>query len=141
VTIRRAQIWIAAVFLVGLLCNSAAILLAWARGAIYADNVRSMLETLLAVYSAPLAIVIAGFFGQDRADEKPFFSTFWAAIAVTCMWNLFLLWAGTELLISAFASSPRESAIDDFSSYVTTISASATFLVSGVLTYFFVKRS
>jgi hypothetical protein len=63
------------------------------------------------------------------------------AIAVSVIWNVFLLWGGIGLLAASLGSDPKESAIDDFSSYVSTISASATFLVSGALTYFFVKRS
>jgi len=140
-TFRSAQLRIAATFLAGLLCNSAAVLITYARGSIFADNLRTMLETLLAAYSAPLAIVIAGFFGQETSDQKPVASTFWLAIIVSVSWNVFLLWGGIGLLASSFGSQPEESAIDDFSSYVSAISSSATFLVSGVLTYFFVKRS
>jgi hypothetical protein len=139
--IRRAQISIAAVFLLGLLCNSATVLIAYARGSIFADNLRAMLETLLAVYSGPLAIVIAGFFGQVGRDMTPIASTFWFAIAVAVIWNLFLLWGGMDFLASSFGSEPKESAIEDFSSFISTISSSATFLVSGALTYFFVKHS
>jgi hypothetical protein len=39
------------------------------------------------------------------------------------------------------SSQPNENAIDDFSSYIGTISSSATFLVSGALTFFFVRHS
>jgi hypothetical protein len=140
-SLRSAQLRIAATFLAGLLCNSAAVLITYARGSIFADDLRTMLERLLAVYSGPLAIVIAGFFGQEAPDQKPVTSNFWLAIVVSVIWNMFLLWGGIGLLASSLGSQPKESAIDDFLSYISTISSSATFLVSGALTYFFVKRS
>jgi hypothetical protein len=140
-SLRSAQLWIAATFLTGLLCNAAAVLITYARGAIFADNLRTILATLLAVYSGPLAIVIAGFFGKEGPEPKPVASNFWVAIVVSVVWNVFLLWGGIGLLASSMSSQPNENAIDDFSSYIGTISSSATFLVSGALTFFFVRHS
>jgi hypothetical protein len=138
---KSAQLCIAGTFLVGLVCNSAAVLITYAQGAIFPDNLRTMLSTLLAVYSGPLAIVTAGFFGQEAPHRKTVPSTFWIAIVVSVIWNVFVLWGGVELLASSFGSQTKETAVDDFSSYIKLISSSATFLVSGALTYFFVKRS
>lgn len=140
-SLRRAQGLIAGIFLAGLLCNCVAVLLTYARGSIFADDLRAMLQLLLAEYSAPLAIVIAGIFGQAPAEKRRLAGTFWFAIAVSIVWNLFLLWGASALLISSLGSEAKEGAVDDFSSYVRTISSSATFLVSGALTYFFVKRA
>ena len=137
---RGAQAYIAATFLVGLLCNSAAVLVTYARGAIFPDDLRAMLETLLAVYSAPLAIIVAGFFGRPASDRKPDAIVFWSAMVVSAIWNVFLLWGGVGLLAASFSQQSSESAVDDFSSYVRAISSAATFLVSGGLAYFFVKR-
>lgn len=134
--IHHAQISLAGVFLIAFLCNSGAVLFTYVDGSIYADNLRAVLLTLLTVYSAPLAIVIGGVFGQRNHELKDApRTTFWFAIAVALVWNFLLVSRSITFAVAA------EDSVEELSTYLETISSSATFLVAGALAYFFAKRA
>ena len=144
--IDKAQLWLAGVFLGGLLVNIALVVATYLNGAIYIDDLRSLSTTFAAVYSVPLATVLAGFFAQrDQERNVTFPSTFWLAIGVALLWNLLLVLRSAIFGIAGLARgsgslSRAQDSVEEFSTYVTTVSAAATFLVSGFMTYFFAKR-
>ncbi len=140
VRMQRAQIGIAVVFIAGMFLNVVAVLIAYVHHAIYFENVKDLLITLLAVYSGPLAIVFAGVFAKRGvALRRPALTTFWFAVCVSIAWNLFLVGGSVGLVAAAFGNSAKEGAVEEFTSYLRTISSSATFMVSGALTYFFAR--
>jgi hypothetical protein len=125
----RNALWI--VFVGSLLFEVA--LAAYARlvDKIYIDDVKSIVLALLAVYSVPLGIMSAGMFarGEDRARSSG--GPAGAALVLSVAWNLLLLGR-----ILAFALA-RTDDVDALRDWITTISAGGSFLVAGMLTYYF----
>lgn len=134
--IQKAQIILAGIFLIALLFNSGIVILTYVNGAIYSDNLLALIVSLLKIYSAPLAIIIGGFFAQRTQDPQQAPRTaFWFALAMTLIWNALLMWRSMAFVIASTDS------VDDFSKYIETISSSAMFLVAGSLAYFFAKTA
>lgn len=144
--IERAQLRLAFVFLGGLVLNAVLVAITYTKGAIYSEDLRSLLTSLAGVYSVPLASVLGGIFGQreSAAGVTPP-ATFWLAFGVALLWNFLLILRSVMFAVAGFgegaASITRaQDSVEEFSTYITTVSAATTFLVAGLLTYFFAKR-
>lgn len=108
-------------------------------GAIYRDDLTSLLPKILAIYSIHFAVMLGGVFGRKdstRAKQVPA-GMFWMALTLILIWNLLLVWRSVSFTLAAFQIG--EDKISDYVSYLTTVSSSGAFLIVGALAYFFSK--
>lgn len=117
-----------------LVIECVAMFIAGYRGVIYSSDVTDLVVKLLAVYSVHFAVMIGGIFARTgRPAGRPTTLTRGIAIGLASMWNLLLL-----VRILAFAAADTDSIVE-LDRYVTLISAGGSFLVAGMLAYFFSK--
>lgn len=129
---RRAQSQIFLVFAGSLLLGLALAVVSYARGQIYAEDLREISVRFLAVYSAPLGIIISGSLGRVATDRRSApTKAFWTAMALAITWNALIL--GRTLLF-AFGKEDRVTWLID---YVGTVASAGSFLTAATLTYFF----
>jgi hypothetical protein len=68
------------VFMIGFAICVAAIVVAYVRGAIYADMLKDIVVQLLAIYSMPLGAILGGVFAQRGSGDVPApAQAFWVA--------------------------------------------------------------
>ena len=104
------------------------------RGVIYSSDVTNLIVKLLAVYSVHFAVMIGGIFATTRRSAaRPTALARGIAFALASIWNLLLL-----VRIVAFAAADTDSIVE-LDRYLTLISAGGSFLVAGMLAYFFAK--
>jgi hypothetical protein len=130
---RKAQFGLMFMFLGCLGAN--AVVLVLARSEIFPDELQETLLKILSIYSVPLAAILGGIFAQQRKSSGASPGESWAALIVAAFWNLLLLWR-----IFAFLFSEHDS-ISDLTKYLESISSAASFLIVGVLAYFFGKSA
>lgn len=109
--------------------------LAYATGAsnrIFPDEATALMTQILAIYSIHLAVICGSIFGENKVEQKSVPSGLLAAaIALSITWNLLLLGG-----MIAFLKTP-EWKLAEIRSYLDTIAKSASFLVAGMLAFFF----
>lgn len=134
-TITRAQVALAAAFVVSLLIQVGLIFYSQYKGAIYPDEQTTIISKLLGVYAVHLAVIIGGIFSQqvDKLQRVPV-AAFWFAMALAVIWNLLL----TSRTVSFTFSKVDD--INDYISFLTTISSASSFLVMAAIAFFFTKR-
>lgn len=119
-----------------LVVNAGALAAAFFRGAIYPDDLKTLFEQILAVYSIPVGTILGGIFaepgGGRESVPKP---AFWVALVLALLWNFVLV---IRCVVFAFA---HEDLVSDFVGFLTAVSSASLFLVSGALAYFFTKKS
>jgi hypothetical protein len=102
---------------------------------IYSDDFTSLISETLKIYSVHLAIVLSTIFLEsNRQTGQVDKSMFFICIGLVIFWNL-LLFVRIALFMGAKTDDPA-----DLLNYLTTVSASSSFLVAGTLTYFFSKN-
>jgi hypothetical protein len=105
------------------------------RGAMYANHLQQLVLAILAVYSVPLGTILGGMYGErGRSKGRTSTSTFWVAAAVATIWNLLLV---VRVVLFAVAS---EDSVEDFTAYLSAVSASSSFLVVAALAFFFTNK-
>lgn len=100
------------------------------------EDLRKILTTLFAVYSIPLAVIIGGLFAQPKKQSKGPVAGFlaWSAILLSIVWNSLFLWRSVSFSV-AIRDSPS-----DVIDFMNSVSMAASFLVAGLLAFFFARK-
>jgi hypothetical protein len=132
--INRAKSTLVIILLAGMVVNFGIVTYTYLRDAIYAEDLQHLSIVILSVHSVPLGVVIGGIFGQRRSKRRqtPMLA-FYTAVGLTLIWSFLLL---TRTAIFGLAEQDSVSSLAD---YLSTVSASGSFLVGGALAYFFAK--
>jgi WD40 repeat protein len=131
---RRAQYALLGIFTGSLAVNATAFLSV--SRSMWPEDLQQLLLTLLAVYSVPLAVILGGLFGRRRQPLRaPPPGLAWTAILLAMGWNSLLLWRSISFSVASQDSPAHVIA------YMNSISAAASFLVAGMLTFFFTSRA
>lgn len=136
ITSSALQAVLAGLFVTVLVLQLLTVFVAYGKGAIYADDVPSLIGAVLGAYGAPMGIILGAYFGarHDVAREVDR-RTVAVAVALASIWNLLLLVRSLMFALSA------EDDLSEYSAYLAEVSSASMFLVAGALTYVFVKRS
>ena len=120
------------VFIIFLLVQLAALVSTYLRGEIYVNEVTNLIKELLILYSVPMTIMIAGI-AANRRPKKDASQIFWIALSLALLWNLLFAWRAL-----AFAIAENGDSDIKLIAYFREISY-GSFIIAGVLTYFFNK--
>jgi hypothetical protein len=133
-TIRHSQLVLLAMFLTGLMIQLVCFGYSFLIGAVYVEDLQTMMVRILAVYSVPLGVIVGGIFGgaAERA-AKASSGTFWTAAGLSLLWNILLLMRSLMFVIV------QQDSITSLFGYIDAVSAASTFLIGGALAYFFAK--
>src|SRR5689334_14867286 len=89
---RTAQLSLLAMFIGFLGLQEAVFLATFLSGKVYIDNLKTLSLEALTIYAVPLASILGGMFGKQKAAERRSDrGAFSAAVAVAGLWNLLLL--------------------------------------------------
>jgi hypothetical protein len=131
----RARMTLTGIFIVGLLVQIIAVVVTRLNDEIRDSELVTLLGKLLTIYSIHLAVIIGAVFGQRklpaRAKNPP---SFLLATTLATVWNLLLVWRTL-----AFTFADRDS-VTAVTAYLDTISGASSFLVVGVLAYYFSNK-
>jgi hypothetical protein len=100
------------------------------------DKLKDLIVQLITIYSVPLSVIIAGMFAKKRRAAK-LDGIFYASLVLAILWNGLFAWRTCELALAAIGVG--EDKAKDFSDYMESVSKVTTFLISGLLTYYFAK--
>jgi hypothetical protein len=104
-------------------------------GSIFVDEAIQALVVLIEIYSVPLGVILAGIFALGKSrTQKVQTNPFSVAIAVSLIWNLLLAWR-TAAYVAAVRSD-----VQTYIAGIQDVSAQASFLAAGALTFFFTKK-
>lgn len=132
--IRRSQLALLALFLIGLIVHLVCFGSAFLKGAIYAEDLQTLAVRALTVYSVPLGVIVGGIFGGKAVPAATASAgIFWTAAGLSLLWNLLLV---VRSLLFVLA---EQDTIGSLLAYVDAVSAAGTFLIGGALAYFFAK--
>jgi len=131
-SMNQARFGLMGIFLVSLVLQLVAIFLT--RNRMWPEELLSLVLKLLGIYSVQLGVVLGGIFSQPRGPlAEPPSGLTWTAFALVTMWNLLLAWRSISFGIAA------QDSVGDLIKYLDSIASSSSFLVAGVLTFFFAK--
>lgn len=103
---------------------------------IFGPELEAAAKQMLSVYAVHFAVILGGIFANKDADfPVPPPNVGWAAIALSSLWNVLVLW---RVVWFAFDSGDK---IEFLREYLQTVPAESAFLVTGMLTYFFATSS
>ena len=135
-TVKFVQGTLLTIFLISLVGCVGLVAWSFLNGEISGDSLENLILKLFAAYSIYLSIVLVGIFSQTNgkaAKPAPPLPTY-SAILLVVAWNLAIV--GRVLAFSLISTTDTVESLDAFLQKV--IPASA-FIVSGGLTYFFIK--
>lgn len=133
--VNSVRLWLLSLFVASLILHFVVFAYTYLAEAIYAEDLQSLTLEILAIYSIPLGVILGAFFGQgDQRDTKVVPSAFYVAFALSVVWNG-LLFART--LVFGFA---KEDFVGDLVTFLQSTSAASSFLIAGVLAFFFSKK-
>lgn len=131
-SMNRARFGLMGIFLVSLVLQLVAVFLA--RNKMWPEELLPLVLKLLGIYSVQLGVVLGGIFSQPRAPlAEPPSGLTWTAFVLVTMWNLLLAWRSISFSFAA------QDSVSDLTKYLDSIASSSSFLVAGVLTFFFTK--
>ena len=129
-SMNQARFGLMGIFLAGLVLQIGAYFVV--RNQLWSDDFHSLLLKLLGVYSVQLGVVLGGIFAQGGARlEDPPTALAWSALALAALWNLLLVWRSISFSVAA------QDSVGDMLKYLDTIASGGSFLVAGVVTFFF----
>lgn len=134
-TLERFQVILLWLFFIFFVISCGVITWLFFDGAIYAESLKDLLLKLFAVYSVHLSIVIGGMFALKGPTTTPAPRFARSAIALALAWNLLV---SVRIILFAVVD---EDSVTSLTAYMDTVGASSAFLVSGLITFFFVKQS
>jgi hypothetical protein len=146
VTISKPQNILIAIFLISFLVQIGIGLYGLSETAISGDDLISILLKLFAVYSVHLSMITAGIFAHKAKPstntKKPSNSrsVFRLAVILSLIWNVILMWR-FFVFFSAIINPSKEDSVGDLIGYVDRIATASSFLVTGMLTYYFTSQS
>lgn len=131
-SMNQARFGLMGIFLVSLTLQLVAVFLT--RNRMWPDEFLPLVLKLLGIYSVQLGVVLGGIFSQPKAPlAEPPSGLTWIAFALVTLWNLLLAWRSISFSIVA------QDSVSDLVKYLDSIASSSSFLVAGVLTFFFAK--
>jgi hypothetical protein len=131
VTPRRARTALLGIFVGCLVLQCAVLILN--RSAVGPEEFTASLLTLLKIYSVPLRLSWAAPSRGGAGGASP--AVCWAAILLAVSWNVLLV---ARTLAFGIAT---EDSVSDLIKYLEMVSAAASFLVAGMLAFFFGKSA
>jgi hypothetical protein len=106
------------------------------RSKMWPEEFVMLLIKLLTLYSVQLGVVLGGIFSQQRFQPRQSSKTLnWTAVALVGLWNLLLV---SRTLV--FVNSQQDS-VSDFSKYLDVVGSGSSFLIAGVVAFFFGKSA
>jgi hypothetical protein len=131
-SMNHARFGLMGMFLGSLMLQLAAFFLT--RNKMWPDELLVLVLKLLGIYSVQLGVVLGGIFAQPKVPlvEPPSGLT-WTALVLVAMWNLLLVWRSISFSVAA------QDSVSDLIKYLDSIASSSSFLVAGVLAFFFTK--
>jgi hypothetical protein len=141
-TVVKSRVVLTSVFVLGLVVQVIAVMLAYSKGAIASGDLISLLTKLLAVYGVHFAVIIGGILAQHQNAQPAQVSTiaFCLAVALSLIWNVLLVWRSVLFGMAAYDVNTEDSVIR-LLSYLESISSAGSWLVAGALAFFFTKQS
>lgn len=131
-SMNQARFGLMGIFVAGLILQIGAFFVV--RNKMWPEDFLSLLLKLLGVYSVQLGVVLGGIFAQRGARlADPPAGLAWSALALAALWNLLLVGRSISFSIAA------EDSVGDLIKYLDTIASGGSFLVAGVVTFFFGK--
>jgi hypothetical protein len=131
-----AQLWLLSIFLSFFAFQTVLLVVCQVSNGIGADKLKDVIVQLITIYSIPLSVIVAGIFAKRRRKAK-LDGIFYASVVLAILWNGLFAWRTCELALAAIGVG--EDKAKDFSSYMESVSKASTFLISGLLTYYFAK--
>jgi hypothetical protein len=127
----RARLALLAIFLGSLLiCFIAVIRI---QDKMWPDDLRAVLLKLFSVYSPQVGVILGGIFAKRKQSVTVAAPLTYAALAVSALWNLPLVWRTL-----AFSLAAKDSA-SDLLSFLDSVAIAEAFLVAGVISLFFTR--
>jgi hypothetical protein len=138
VTLTQGRRLLAGTFVISLVIEFTIIFVILLLGAIGTDDVLRIDTQLLSIYSVHFAVIIGFQFKHNKADPEPAVDNVWLAFALVALWNLLIIFRFAEFLIAA-ADNGRNDTVRSLIDYTDGIARAGSFLVVGVLAFFFAK--
>lgn len=126
---RRTRTILVVLFVAALSLHALVLLLN--RDAMWPEDLQAALLAVLSIYSVPLATILGGLFATRSRTPRAAPALCWAAIAVAGLWNALLLWRTLSFGMAA------EDSVTDLVKYLQAVAAGGSFLLVGLLAYFF----
>ena len=131
-SMNQARFGLMGIFLLSLMLQLVAFFLA--RNRMWPEEFVPLVLKLLGIYSVQLGVVLGGIFAQPRAPlAVPPSGLTWTAFVLVAMWNLLLAWRSISF------SAAAQDSVSDLIKYLDSIASGSSFLVAGVLAFFFAK--
>jgi protein-S-isoprenylcysteine O-methyltransferase Ste14 len=131
-TMNQARFGLMSIFLASLILQLGAFLAI--RSKMWPEDLLNLVLKLLGIYSVQLSVVLAGIFAQPRAGlADPPAGLAWTALLLTTLWNLLLVWRSVSFSVAA------QDSVGDLIKYIDTVASASSFLVAGVIAFFFGK--
>jgi hypothetical protein len=131
-SMNRARFGLMGIFLVSLMLQLIAFFLT--RNKMWPEELVPLVLKLLGIYSVQLGVILGGIFAQPKAPlAEPPSGLAWTAFVLVAMWNLLLAWRSISFSVAA------QDSVTDVIKYLDSIASSSSFLVAGVLAFFFTK--
>jgi len=106
------------------------------RNSMWPEDFDKLILRLLAIYSAPLGVVLGGIFTQPKTPiATPPSGLAWTALALVVLWNTLLAWRTLSFSLST------DDSANDLLRYLDQIAAASSFLVAGAIVFFFGKTT
>jgi hypothetical protein len=133
-TMNHARFGLLGIFALGLLLQLTAVALVGDK--MWPEELRALITKILAIYSIPLTAVLGGIFAQPKGVlENPSAPIAGLALMLTVFWNLLLAWR------SVYFSLAAEDSVRELVLYLDQVSSASSFLIAGVIAYFFTKET
>ena len=131
-----AQLWLLGIFLLFFAIQIVLLLVCLTSNGIGPEQLKDLVVQLLTIYSVPLSIIIAGVFAKRHRTVR-LNAIFYASVVLAMLWNFLFVWRTVELTLAAIDQG--EDRAKYFSEYLDSVSKASTFLISGILSYYFAK--
>jgi hypothetical protein len=131
-----AQLWLLGIFLFFFVLQTVLLVVCRVSNGIGPEQLKDLIVQLVGIYSIPLSVIIAGIFAKRRRTAK-LDGIFYASVVLAILWNALFAWRTVELTMAAVGIG--EDKAKDFNDYIASVSKGSTFLISGLLTYYFAK--
>jgi hypothetical protein len=129
---KQSRQYILLSFLIGLIVQLLLSFIAWSKDIIGNESFQRLLLIVLKIYSVHLAVILGSSFVPKLSSSKVSSKNgFLLAICLCLIYNLLLV---TRVCIFTFST---EDDIDALISFLTDMALNASFLVAGVLSYYF----
>lgn len=134
-TYTRTRLHLLLIFFIALVINLACFFICFFKDIIYQDDLTLLVTETLRLYSVHLAIILSTLFLDVSKNMIVDKSLYLVCISIVVFWNL-LLFARVLIFLVSKMDDPA-----DLLKYLNTVSASSSFLVAGILAYFFSKNA